>query len=229
MSNLKRSGQLRWPPSYLRNRGQMTRGQKRALREWWPAYGITFRHDDVIDLGQHFESDGPLVIEIGFGMGDHLVNLATSLPGHRILGIEVYRPGLAAATQKIHDAELSNIRIMRGDARLILTDHLAGHIADAVIIQFPDPWPKESDAHRRIVQPGMINIVAERLKPRGELLIVTDVDTYAEHSKNVMKGLNGWMSLEHSSYQDHRVITAYERKAIDAGRSITELGFHLLD
>ena len=118
---------------------------------------------------------------------------------------------------------------MRGDARLILTDHLAGHIADAVIIQFPDPWPNESDAHRRIIQPGMINIVAERLKPQGELLIVTDVDTYAEHSKNVMKELNAWMSLEHSSYQDHRVITAYERKAIDAGRSITELGFQLLD
>lgn len=228
MSNLKRNGQLRWAPSYLRNRGQMTRGQKQALREWWPAYGITYRHDEVIDLDQHFDSDGPLVIEIGFGMGDHLVHLAASLPGHRILGIEVHRPGLAAATQKIHDRELKNVRIMRGDARLILTDHLAGRIADAVIIQFPDPWPKESDAHRRLVQPGMVDIIAERLKPQGELLIVTDVETYAAHSADVMNGLSGWKPLEHSKYHDHRVITAYERKAIDAGRSVTELGFQLL-
>ena len=147
----------------------MTRGQKRALREWWPAYGITFRHDEVIDLGQHFDSDGPLVIEIGFGMGDHLFNLATSLPGHRILGIEVHRPGLAAATQKIHDAELSNVRIMRGDARLILTDHLAGRIADAVIIQFPDPWPKTRHAKRRIFTPSMLDKLAFCLKPGGSL------------------------------------------------------------
>ena len=228
MSNLKRNGQLRWAPSYLRNRGQMTRGQKQALREWWPAYGITYRHDEVIDLDQHFDSDGPLVIEIGFGMGDHLVHLAASLPGHRILGIEVHRPGLAAATQKIHDRALKNVRIMRGDARLILTDHLAGRIADAVIIQFPDPWPKESDAHRRLVQPGMVDIIAERLKPQGELLIVTDVETYAAHSADVMNGLSGWKPLEHSKYHDQRVLTAYERKAIDEGRSITELSYQLL-
>jgi len=77
MSNLKRNGELRWPPSYLRNCGQMTRGQEKALREWWPSYGITFQHDEQIDLDQYFDFDGPLVIEIGFGMGDHLIHLAS--------------------------------------------------------------------------------------------------------------------------------------------------------
>jgi len=114
---------------------------------------------------------------------------------------------------------------MRSDARLILTDHLSGRIADAVIIQFPDPWPKESDAHRRLVQPGMIDVIAERLSPKGELLIVTDVDTYAAHSIEVLEGMANWEYIERSNYHDYRVLTAYEKKALNEGRGITELSY----
>ena len=74
----------------------------------------------------------------------------------------------------------------------------------------------------------MVDIIAERLKPQGELLIVTDVKTYAAHSVDVMNGLSGWKPLEHSKYHDHRVITGYEQKAIEEGRSITELSYQLL-
>ncbi len=227
MSNLKRNGQLRWAPSYLRNRGQMTRGQKRALREWWSLYGISFRHDEVISLDEHFNQNGPLVIEIGFGAGDHLVSLAKALPDHRILGIEVHRPGLAAATQKIHNAGITNARLMRGDARLILTDHLADRIADAFIIQFPDPWPKAGDAHRRLIQPGMVNVIAERLLPDGELLVITDVDAYATHTSEVMSSAENWTPTSYSRFNKYRIETNYEKKAFAESRQISELSFQI--
>ncbi|MEM1441910.1 MAG: tRNA (guanosine(46)-N7)-methyltransferase TrmB [Verrucomicrobiota bacterium] len=225
MSNLKHNGRLRWAPSYLRNRGQVTRGQKRAMREHWSTYGIRFQHDEVLDLDQHFPIEGPLLIEIGFGMGDHLIALATALPDHRILGIEVHRPGLAAATGKASEQQCENVRLIRGDARLVLTDHLPEAIAQAVFIQFPDPWPKPGDERRRLIQPEMLEVLRRTLLPEGECLITTDVDLYASHCRDVFDEAPGWETLTQSGWQAHRITTRYEEKAIAEGRGITELIF----
>lgn len=225
MSNLKRDGRLRWSPSFLRNRGQMTRAQKRAMRESWPEFGIRFRFDETISLDSHFELEGPLLIEIGFGMGDHLVHLAQSLPDYRIVGIEVHRPGLAAATAKAASAGLKNIKLIRGDARLVLTDHLPASIAQAIIIQFPDPWPKPGDELRRLIQPGMLETMHQTLVQGGECLVTTDVDDYANHCRTVFSESTDWTPVERSHWQVHRIETLYEQKALAEGRTITEMIF----
>ncbi len=226
MSNLKRNGKLRWSPSYLRNRGQLTRAQKQAQRDLWPVYGIPYRFDEVLDPAEHFPNrQGPLIVEIGFGMGDHLIALAKALPQRNLLGIEVHRPGIAAAMAKAEAANLANVRVMRGDARLILTDHFRGQIADAVLIQFPDPWPDSGDAHRRLVQPGMVNLIHERLQQNGHLLISTDVEGYAKHCREVISSCDGWTEVENADLSEHRIVTQYERKGIDEGRAIHELKF----
>jgi len=226
MSNLKRNGKLRWPPSYLRNRGQSTRAQKRAQRELWPVYGIPYRFDEIIDPDEWFpDKTAPLIIEIGFGMGDHLVELAKARPDRSLLGIEVHRPGIAAAMAKADEAQLENLRVMRGDARLILSDHFQSRIAEAVIIQFPDPWPDQGDAHRRLVQPGMVDLIHERLQEEGHLLITSDVEDYANHCRTAVAGCEGWVEVESAELSTHRVVTQYERKAIKEGRAIHELKF----
>ncbi|MCG8601642.1 MAG: tRNA (guanosine(46)-N7)-methyltransferase TrmB [Verrucomicrobiales bacterium] len=225
MSNLKRNGKLRWSPSYLRNRGTITRAQKRAMREWWPEVGILFEHGKKIDLTKCFESTGPLLIEIGFGMGDHLVALAKSLPRYRFLGIEVHRPGLASTTAKIHEAGLKNIRLIRGDARLVLTDHLEKEIAEAVLVQFPEPWQGEGNQHRRLIQPGMTETIQRTLKQEGEFSLATDIEEYADHCRSVFAGMKGWTQQEQSRFQKFRICTRYEKKGIDEGRSIHELSY----
>ncbi len=226
MSNLKRNGILRWSPSYLRNRGQLTRAQKRAQRDLWPVYGIPYRFDEVIDPAEHFPAaQGPLIVEIGFGMGDHLIALAEELPQRNLLGIEVHRPGIAAAMAKADAADLENVRVMRGDARLVLTDHFQTQIADAVLIQFPDPWPHPGDAHRRLVQPGMVDLIHERLQKNGHLLITTDVEEYANHCRDVISACRGWSEVESAELSHYRIVTQYERKAINEGRAIHELKF----
>lgn len=223
MSNLKRDGQLRWSPSYLRNRGQVTRAQKRALREGWNRFGLTFRNGEILDLETAFGSDSPLVIEIGFGMGDHLLHLAETLPDHRVLGIEVHRPGLAAATARLLERDLENVRLIRGDARLILTDHCAPAIAHGVIVQFPDPWPKPGDEHRRLIQPGMVEVLHRCLVPEGEFLLATDVEDYAEHARRVFEESSGWKECERSRFREHRIPTPYEKKGHAEGRCTHEL------
>jgi len=226
MSNLKRHGRLRWSPSYLRNRGHLTRGHRRALREWWPRYGIRFEHGRIIDLGTHFRGmEGPLVLEIGFGMGEHLVHLGRAVPDHRILGIEVHRPGLASAVRKIHEAGLENVRVVRGDARLVLTDHLEDQVARAVIVQFPDPWPKPGDEHRRLIQTDFLATLARRVEPGGELLVSTDVPDYAAHCRRIVRESESWEEVPTSDWIAHRIVTPYEARARNEGRGIVDLCF----
>ncbi|MDF1851052.1 MAG: tRNA (guanosine(46)-N7)-methyltransferase TrmB [Verrucomicrobiales bacterium] len=225
MSNLKRNGLRRWAPSYLRNQGKVTKAQKRALREWWNEFGLRFEYNKTLDLNAAFPIDGPLVIEIGFGKGDHLIELAQSFPEHRFLGIEVHRPGLAHATALAKEHDCRNVRLLRGDARLILTDHLEPEIASAVMIQFPDPWPKPGDRHRRLLQPGMLDTLYRTLRSGGELLLVTDVEDYAQDSERNLQEAEGWERQISSPWFDHRIETLYESKAREAGRAIHEIAY----
>ena len=150
MSDLKRDGVQRWAPSYLRRQGQMTRGQRRDYRELWPRYGLEYRHGEFLDLGL-----APVRLEIGFGKGENLVARAAAEPGERFVGIEVHKPGIATALASIRDAGLENVRLVRGDARLVLEDYLEGRCLAGVEILFPDPWPKPGDEHRRLFQAGL--------------------------------------------------------------------------
>ena len=148
-----------------------------------------------------------------------------AFPEHRFLGIEVHRPGLAHATALAKEHDCRNVRLLRGDARLILTDHLERGIASAVIIQFPDPWPKPGDHHRRLLQPGMVETIHRILQHGGELLFVTDVEDYAAHTEEVMNAANGWEKLEDSAWLSYRIETMYESKAKEAGRSIHQAAY----
>ncbi len=228
MSNLRQNGQLRWAPSYLRNQGQLTRGQKRAFREHWDRYGLVFQHGESLPIAATFPdfSQRQLVVEIGFGMGDHLVDMATRHPDACFLGIEVHRPGLAAACGKLADKGLENVRLIRGDARLILSDYFGQVKAHAVLIQFPDPWPKLGDEHRRLVQPGLIDVFEERLHAGGHWVLATDVIDYADHSRRIMgERRESWQELSTSPWTEGRSVTPYEGKGLAAKREITDLAW----
>jgi len=218
MSNLKHNGRLRWVPSYLRRQGQATRGQRRAIREHWPRFGLTFRHGFVIDLAAAFDTDRPVVMEIGFGMGDHLVARAAEEPDTPFLGIEVHRPGLGSALTKIVVAGLSNVRLIRGDARLVLSDHLDGRPFREIVLLFPEPWPRPDDAHRRIMQPDLLALSARRLSPGGTFRFATDVVAYATEADQVFATHPEWTAIDPAP----RPRTCYEAKGIAEGREISD-------
>ncbi|MDF1755650.1 MAG: tRNA (guanosine(46)-N7)-methyltransferase TrmB [Verrucomicrobiales bacterium] len=227
MSNLKHNGELRWSPSYLRRQGKVTPAQKRALRDNWNRFGIEFRYGDKISLNDHFSSsDGPLHLEIGFGMGENLIYQAKTVPDSRILGIEVHKPGIGAALKKIEEEQLQNIRVMRGDARLILSDYLDESTRfDQISVLFPDPWPDPENAHRRIIQTDLIELFARKIRHHGHLHIASDVDLYRDHVESVMAHHNAWKRITDFEITSLRGPTRYETRGLEMGHRIHDLYF----
>ena len=199
MSHLKRNGVLRWIPSYLRRQGKVTPGQKKAIREYWRTYGVEFRYGQIIDRTQLFPKAVPgdsTFLEIGFGMGENLIHQSIENPDAWILGIEVHQPGIGSALTKITDSDRENIKLMRGDARLILTDFLSEDISfDRVSILFPDPWPDPESEHRRIVQPDLLDLLESRMQSGAVLHIATDIEIYKEHCLRLLSGRASWRKL----------------------------------
>lgn len=225
MSNLKQHGRLRWVPSYLRRQGQMTPGQKRAFRDLWNTFGIGYRFGQRIQIDDHFpDGGGRHFLEIGFGMGENLVHQARRHPDARILGIEVHKPGLGAALKKIGEAKVKNVRIMRGDARLILSDFLEEETRfERVSLLFPDPWPEPGNRHRRIVQSDFIDLLETRMKTGGRWHVATDVAEYGEHCRDLMSKRIEWRKEEIAEMADFRGATRYEARGIARGHPVVDL------
>ncbi|MHA1157311.1 MAG: tRNA (guanosine(46)-N7)-methyltransferase TrmB [Alphaproteobacteria bacterium] len=170
-----------------------------------------------------------LVLEIGFGGGEHLVAAATANPGTGYLGVEPFVNGLARAVSEIDRLGLTNIRLFDDDAGLLM-DSLPASVVDTVELPFPDPWPKRRHWKRRFVRPANLDRLARILKPGGTLLIATDVPAYAEWSLAQVRG-HGAFRWTARCADDWRqppgdwIPTRYEGKAVLAGRRPVYLRF----
>ena len=171
--------------SFVKRQGRMTPGQQRALDHSWPAYGIDYR-EAPLDMAEAFGRDASVTLEIGFGNGDNLIDMATRNPADNFLGIEVHEPGVGHCLLGITEHKLSNVRVMRHDAVEALRDMIADHSLQRVNLFFPDPWPKKRHHKRRIVQRGFVELVAQKLLPGGMFHVATDWPDYAEHIADVM-------------------------------------------
>jgi tRNA (guanine-N7-)-methyltransferase len=205
--------------------GRMTKAQEKALEVLWPLYGLT-PEQGLFDFRKIFNRDAKTIMEIGFGMGDALVEMAKNNPDVNFIGIDVHQPGIGSCLRGIHAAGLQNVRIICGDAVEVLKNHIADHTLDAVHIFFPDPWPKKRHHKRRLIQPSFIELLAHKLKKRGILHLATDWKPYAEHMRTVISAHPGFEGLSPSKeYIPPRPITKFERKAIQEGRTIQDLVF----
>ena len=167
--------------------GRITPGQTRAIERNWPRYGLGPPPDPrvpnggsrVIDPFAIFGRRAPLVVEIGFGRGDVLLDAATTRPERDYIGIEVHAPGIGYLLARIHERGIGNVRVLFGDARELLRHRFAESSLEAIWVYFPDPWPKGRHRKRRLVQPGFAALAASRLRPRGRILAATDNEDYA--------------------------------------------------
>ena len=158
--------------------GRITAAQRRALEELLPRYGIPYT-PGPLDLDRAFGRSAPRVLEIGFGNGDTLVELAAAAPDRDFIGVEVHPPGVGHCLLEIESRGLRNVRVIAHDAVEVLSQQLAPESFDEVLLYFPDPWPKKRHHKRRIVQPGFAALVADRLKPGGAFKLATDWEPYA--------------------------------------------------
>ncbi|MEJ7670691.1 MAG: tRNA (guanosine(46)-N7)-methyltransferase TrmB [Casimicrobiaceae bacterium] len=165
--------------SYVLRQGRMSQAQKRALLTLLPRWGVSFA-PHFIDFGGTFGRSAPVILEIGFGMGETTAQIAALYPTHDFLGIEVHSPGIGALLRQIDELGLSNVRVIAHDAvevvgRMIPPGSLAG-----VHVYFPDPWPKKRHHKRRLLKPAFVRELSVRLSPGAYLHAATDWKDYAD-------------------------------------------------
>ncbi|MGH8461191.1 MAG: tRNA (guanosine(46)-N7)-methyltransferase TrmB [Stenotrophobium sp.] len=171
--------------SFVRREGRMTDGQKAALERLWPRYGLDVPAQ-AYDLAQVFGRKAPVVFEIGFGNGDHLLARAQAEPQHDFIGIEVHRPGVGRVLLNAEKLGLGNLRAASHDAVEVLEGWIADGALREVVIYFPDPWHKKRHNKRRLVQPEFVTLLARKLAPGGRLLLATDWEPYAAQMLEVL-------------------------------------------
>ena len=222
------SGKHRPIRSYVLRTGRMTPGQERAFQDHWQSWGLEYSKHSL-DPAAAFGRQGPLVLEIGFGMGDSLVEMAAAAPDSNFIGIEVHRPGVGRLLHSMAAREVGNIRVYCHDAVEVLRDCIAEHSLDTVQIFFPDPWHKKRHHKRRLIQPPFIDLLVSRLKPGGTLHLATDWENYAEQMMEVLTN-SEWLANSEpegcfAPRPEHRPLTKFERRGERLGHGVWDLVF----
>jgi tRNA (guanine-N7-)-methyltransferase len=212
-------------------RTRMTTGQRRAWDRSWDRWGadVVDLPDGPLDTAGWFGRAAPVVLEIGSGMGESTAALAVAAPEVDHLAVEVYRPGLAQLLLRIEQAGITNLRLLRGDAQTVLTEHIAPGALHAVRIYFPDPWPKNRHHKRRLVRPEFVALVTSRLAPGATLHLATDWESYAVEMLAACAaepGLRNTVPDQGFAVRPAwRPVTKFEQRARDEGRAVRDLLF----
>ncbi len=218
--------------SYVVRAGRMTEGQRRAFERYWPAFGLSL-DDGLLDLDAVFGRRAPRVLEIGFGMGDSLLQMAADEPDKDFIGIEVHPPGVGALVNNAGKAGITNLRIYLADAVDVLNECIPPASLARVQVYFPDPWHKKKHHKRRIIQPPLVALLASRLEAGGLLHLATDWENYAEHMSEVLAAepaLENCASdggyVERPAF---RPVTKFERRGERLGHGVWDLLYRRRD
>lgn len=207
--------------SYGRVQGRALGEKQRSLVErLLPRYGVEALPEHISELFSYVPTK--MVVEIGFGGGEHLAHIAKLYPEKAYIGCEPYINGVASLLGHIEDQALESIRIFHGDARLLLESFAQASI-DEIYILFPDPWPKRKHHKKRLIITPMIELLAYVLKPGGRLLLATDHEDYAGWMLSFMGRSPdfSWTANEKSDWEAapaNWTRTRYQQKAAKDGR-----------
>lgn len=212
--------------SYVLRAGRMGSGQVRALAELGPRFVLPFA-DAPLDATQVFGRRAPLIVEIGFGMGQATAAIAAARPDDNFIGIEVHEPGVGALLQRIDESKLGNLRIVQHDAVAVLESMVAPSTLAGVHVYFPDPWPKKRHWKRRLIQPPFVALLASRLAPGGVLHCATDWQPYAEQMLEVLSAepLLANTTTGYAPRPAYRPETKFERRGLALGHGVWDLMF----
>ncbi|HIV72081.1 MAG TPA: tRNA (guanosine(46)-N7)-methyltransferase TrmB [Candidatus Aquabacterium excrementipullorum] len=212
--------------SYVMRAGRTTEGQNRALADLGPRFLLNHA-PEALDFPKVFERTAPVVLEIGFGMGEASAQIAQVLPDTDFIGCEVHEPGVGAYLKRIGEQGLSNVRIIRHDAVEVLEHMIAPASLAGVHIFFPDPWHKKRHHKRRLIQPPLVALLASRLAPGGYLHCATDWEPYAQQMLEVLSSepalsntAEGYAPKPH-----YRPLTKFENRGLRLGHGVWDLVF----
>ncbi|WP_026971709.1 tRNA (guanosine(46)-N7)-methyltransferase TrmB [Aliagarivorans marinus] len=214
--------------SFVKREGRLTKRQEQALSQQWQNMGLDHQSENF-DLAEVFGREAKTVLEIGFGMGASLLEMAERNPEVNFIGIEVHRPGVGACLADAAERGITNLRVFEHDAVEVLADSIADNSLDTVQLFFPDPWHKKRHHKRRIVQPEFVQQIRAKLKVGGVFHMATDWENYAEHMLEVMSAAPGYRNQsEAGDYvprPDFRPLTKFENRGHRLGHGVWDLMF----
>ncbi|MDP2878970.1 MAG: tRNA (guanosine(46)-N7)-methyltransferase TrmB [Sulfuricella sp.] len=212
--------------SFVLRQGRMSNAQTRALETLLPRWGIAYL-ETRLDLDAAFGRVAPKILEIGFGMGDSTAAIAAVHPQNDYLGIEVHGPGVGSLLNQIEALGLTNLRVIQHDAVEVLKHMIAPASLDGVHIFFPDPWHKKKHHKRRLIQPELVALLCDKLKPGGYLHAATDWQEYAEHILAVLSAepLLANTAADYAPKPDYRPLTKFEQRGINLGHGVWDIVF----
>ena len=214
--------------SFVIRAGRITASQKSAFDTWWPTYGLSL-YKGKIDPNVIFGRTAPLVLEIGFGMGDSLLEMARNEPDKDFIGIEVHPPGVGKLINSAGKEGITNLRVYMADAMDVLEDCIADASIDRLQLYFPDPWHKKKHNKRRLLQPAFVKNIYPKLKPGAIFHMATDWQAYAEHMLEVMNAAPQFSNTstpnDYAERPAYRPLTKFEKRGEKLGHGVWDLLF----
>lgn len=208
--------------SYSLRGNRMTRAQTLAINQHWQDFGLVF--DEELNLNDLFPDKKLVILEIGSGMGEASAEIAQASAEVGYVAVEMHQPGLAALILLILEKQLKNIKLIREDATYLLANFIADNSIDGIHLLFPDPWPKNRQHKKRMVQSEFVELVARKLKPNGFIHIATDWQPYANWIKTRFDA-NSSFTGGIVARPSWRVLSKFEGQGLKKGHSVTDFRY----
>ena len=212
--------------SFVRREGRSSDKRKQLLKQLWPRFGIN-QDTGIIDFNILFDRQAPTFLEIGFGTGTAILEMATKNPENNYLGVEVYRTGIGQVLSQVDDLGITNIRVFNDDAVDVLTHQIPDQSLDGLFLFFPDPWHKKRHHKRRIIKPEFIQLIQQKLQLGGLFHMATDWQHYAEQMLLQMDQAEGFSNISgtgnFSASKADRCETKFERRGLKLGHGVWDL------
>ena len=217
--------------SFAVRTGRLTSGQEKSLQLGWPSLGLDL-DGGLAAFNAAFERKAPRVLEIGYGMGHSLLQMAQAEQDKDFVGTEVHSPGVGSLIQGAFDAEsgevrLGNLKTYMADAVDVLNEAVPPDSLARIQIYFPDPWHKKKHHKRRLVQPELVKLMVSRLQIGGILHLATDWEPYAEHMLEVLSSESGLANTfkDFAERPEWRPQTKFEKRGESLGHEVKDLVF----
>ena len=216
--------------SFVIRAGRLTTGQAKAFGTFGEQFLIPYKPEEPLDLTAAFTRTAPMILEIGFGMGEATAHIASSRPDDNFLCCEVHAPGVGALLKRVGEQDLKNVRIIQHDAVEVLDNMLADNLLDGIHIFFPDPWHKARHNKRRLIQAPFVAKLASKLKAGAYIHCATDWQNYAEQILEVMsaelKLKNTTENADgYANKPSYRPLTKFENRGIKLGHGVWDVVF----
>jgi tRNA (guanine-N7-)-methyltransferase len=213
--------------SYVVRNGRITHNQQRAMENIWPNFRLSLFSGAPRSWQEIFHREAPVILEIGFGMGDSLLAMAKNEPDKDFIGVEVYVPGAGRLVRAAADNGMTNLKVYLADAVDVLQDCVPAQSLSRVQIYFPDPWQKRKHNKRRLVKTDLVEKIHRALIPGGTFHLATDCQAYAEQMIQEIGRIKG---LENTAVHglfcqrpNSRVETKFERRGLKLGHRVWDL------